>query len=305
MSNGALKLLAGAGAKDPVYVDDVFSTFLYDGNGGAQGIQNGINLGNFGAGTSTRFNGTSDYLSRSSDLTGNADGKTLTFSCWVFLGPLVSGTSQRVMYATDSSDNGIAINISDTGVVGLEAGSGGSWSMQASTTSLPIGLNAWTHILISFDLTNSSNRYIYINDVAASVTWNLYGNSNIDFTRSTHYIGAWGNGTRKINDNMAHFYLDYTYRDLSTESNRRLFIDANGGSTSASSLAALNPIMYLPMTTAYAVGKNAGTGGDFTANGSPTIVENGTEYVSGNGEGGLVWTRWRSGYYTSRDPNLS
>jgi hypothetical protein len=292
----AKKLISAAGAAgagEVTYVDDVFSTYLYDGNGDGQGIPNGINLGDFGVGTSTKFDGTSDYLSRSSDLTGNADGKTLTFSCWVFLGPLVAGTSQRVMYTTDSSDNGIAINISDTGVVGIEAGAGGSWSMQASTTSLPIGLNVWTHILISFDLTNSSNRYIYINDVAASVSWNLYGNSNIDFTRSTHYIGAWGNGTRKINDNMAHFYLDYTYRDLSTESNRRIFIDANGGSTSASSLTALNPIMYLPMTTAYAVGKNAGTGGDFTSNGTPTIVENGTEYVADSGKGGLVWIKDR------------
>ena len=30
------------------------------------------------------FDGTNDYLSRSSDLTGNADGKTFTFSAWVY-----------------------------------------------------------------------------------------------------------------------------------------------------------------------------------------------------------------------------
>jgi len=45
MSNGALRLLAGAGAKDdPVYVDDVFSTFLYEGNGSTQNIVTGIDL---------------------------------------------------------------------------------------------------------------------------------------------------------------------------------------------------------------------------------------------------------------------
>ena len=45
MSNGALKLLAGAGAgDDPVYVDDVFSTFLYTGDGSARSITNGIDL---------------------------------------------------------------------------------------------------------------------------------------------------------------------------------------------------------------------------------------------------------------------
>ena len=42
MSNGALRLLAGAGGKDdPVYVDDVFSTDLYYGNNGTQTINNG------------------------------------------------------------------------------------------------------------------------------------------------------------------------------------------------------------------------------------------------------------------------
>ena len=45
MSNGALKVLAGAGAEDdPVYVDDLFSTFLYTGDGSARSITNGIDL---------------------------------------------------------------------------------------------------------------------------------------------------------------------------------------------------------------------------------------------------------------------
>ena len=298
----AKKLIAAAGAAgaagEATYVEDVFSTYLYEGTNSTQGIPNGINLGDFGVGTSTRFNGTGDHLSRSSDLTGNADGKTFTFSCWVFLPPMddrAGNTNQRVLYATDSSDNGVAINVDSSGQLGIEVGDGsGSWKLQA-TASTAIGTNVWTHILVSVDMANSSNRYVYLNDVAASVTWNVYTDTNLDFTRSTHYIGVWGNGTsRYFYDDMAHLYLDYTYRDLSTESNRRIFIDANGGSTSASSLAALNPIMYLPMTDAYAVGKNAGTGGDFTASGSPTIVENGTEYVADSGKGGLVWLKNRS-----------
>jgi hypothetical protein len=45
MSNSALKVLAGAGAtEDPVYVDDVFSTFLYEGTGSSQDISNGLDL---------------------------------------------------------------------------------------------------------------------------------------------------------------------------------------------------------------------------------------------------------------------
>ena len=35
---------AGAASGDKVYVDEVFSTFLYEGNGGTQSINNGIDL---------------------------------------------------------------------------------------------------------------------------------------------------------------------------------------------------------------------------------------------------------------------
>ena len=45
MSNPAFKVLAGSGAGDnPVYVDDVFSTDLWTGNGGTQSIVNGVDL---------------------------------------------------------------------------------------------------------------------------------------------------------------------------------------------------------------------------------------------------------------------
>ena len=49
MSSGPLKLLAGAGGiAEPVYVDDVFSTFLYEGNNTSRNIVNGIDLADKG-----------------------------------------------------------------------------------------------------------------------------------------------------------------------------------------------------------------------------------------------------------------
>ena len=38
------QMLLGGGASKKTYVDDVFSTFLYDGTGSAQSINNGIDL---------------------------------------------------------------------------------------------------------------------------------------------------------------------------------------------------------------------------------------------------------------------
>ena len=39
----------------------------------------------------------------------------------------------------------------------------------------------------------------------------------------------------------------------------------------------------------------------YNGNGSTQTITNSIDLA---GEGGLVWTRWRSGYYTSRDHNL-
>ena len=45
---GGLGYLAGGVAVDPTYIDDVFSTYLYDGNGSDRTITNGINLADEG-----------------------------------------------------------------------------------------------------------------------------------------------------------------------------------------------------------------------------------------------------------------
>ena len=39
-----LSIFGNSGGKEPPYVEDVFSTYLYKGNGGTQTITNGINL---------------------------------------------------------------------------------------------------------------------------------------------------------------------------------------------------------------------------------------------------------------------
>jgi hypothetical protein len=146
-------------------------------------------------------------------------------------------------------------------------------------------------------MANTSDRYIYLNDNLQTVLWPDYQNQNINFTEPYHTVmaaeysaGPYGHTKGKA----AHVFLDYTYRDLSVESNRRLFIDSNGGSTPPATLSALNPILYFPMTDGYSVGENIGTGGDFTANGSPSIINRGTEYVAGSGDGGMVWFKDRN-----------
>lgn len=221
------------------------------------------------------FDGTNDYLSRSSDLVGNADGKTFTFSAWVW--PDFTVGANNAMYCSfDGTNYGcrFLFNASNGGIEIQAINAAGSYVCNVSIATASSYLkDTFIHILVSVDLTNASNRYVYINDVqqTSSLTWNTYTNDNIDFTKSQHYVAAYNGGASIYKGRLAHVYLDYTYRDLSVTANRRLFITAD--LKPAAGQAALNPILYLPMSDPTAPGTNAGTGGNFTLTG--TIARSG------------------------------
>jgi hypothetical protein len=65
---------------------------------------------------------------------------------------------------------------------------------------------------------------------------------------------------------LANVFLDYTYRDLSVEANRRYFITAER-KPAASSATLTSGIIYLPMDDPATAHINLGTGGNMTPNG--------------------------------------
>ena len=209
------------------------------------------------------FDGTSDYLTRSSNMTGNANSKTFTFSCWIYPTKTVMmvllGNASRFYFRHD----GAAFRF-----FAYQASGSNSTAFSFSIAGIPI--NTFSHVLCSIDLANTSNRYVYLNDIAQTVTWSVYNNSLADFSQSAYWIikdgGAYDGGR------LSNFFFDYTYRDLSVTANRRLFIDADG---KPSSTIPSNPILYLPMTDAATAGSNSGTGGDFTVNGVLATAERG------------------------------
>ena len=291
-------LLAAAGnaGSDPLYVEDVFSTFVYTGNATARTIANGIALGDTNYGASVEFNGTSDSLTRASDFSGNANANSFTFSCWCF--KAVDGVTLRIFTNGQSSgtDSGLVVYAGNNALVFIarDASDVTIFSAYAYTNILP--LNVWTNVLISVDLSSASNRYIYMNDVdvTSSFTFSQYTNGYINFTTTTQNIGkADGISSQLWQGKLSSLFLDYTYRDLSVTSNRRLFITADG--QPAANQASLNPIMFMPLDDTNAIGKNLGTGGDFTANGPPTALSQGGPYIeAGYGKGGLVWIKNRT-----------
>jgi len=227
------------------------------------------------------FDGTNDYLSRSSDMTNNADGKTFTFSCWVYIPSGYAGTigvyNVGSFWIQPDKDGGL-------GIVGYGP-SGGNPAFYSNLPANSIPLDTYSNILVSINVNGGVStrlRHVYINDVnvtPANADWyesegsGWYNDKLINFTPDNGTIRVGANATsQKLKGRLAHVFLDYTYRDLSVTANRRLFIDADG---KPSSTIPSSPILYLPMKDAATAGSNSGTGGDFTVNGVLATAERG------------------------------
>lgn len=207
------------------------------------------------------LDGTYDYFSRSTDLTGNVDSKTFTFSAWVYFS---SRSNSPYIIRLNSS---FAIQINTTGSIYITGKNSSATTILNVTTSTgKIQDNTFCNIIISCDLSDTNSRSIYINDTFLSMSGGTFTNDTLDFTGSTHLIG-YGAGAGYVKGRLSNVFLDYTYRDLSIEANRRLFIDANG--KPADGWKALSPIIGMSMADAATAHINDyGTGGNFTPNGT-------------------------------------
>tara|TARA_R100001129_G_scaffold150906_2_gene113066 strand:- start:617 stop:2767 length:2151 start_codon:yes stop_codon:yes gene_type:complete len=217
------------------------------------------------------FDGAADYLSKSSDLTGNADGKTFTLSMWLY--SYLSSTAGTIIKANASGGFTrftVGWSSSDTVTVnGVNTSGNTVLNLIIPASGIVSARETFVHILVSVNLANSSNRYVYVNDEAVTSTFSTYTDDNIDFTLDSWAIGANPGGGSYFKGRMAGIYLDDTYRDLSTTSNRRLFIDADGLYVKPPT----SGIMNITMDDVDDPGANSGTGGDFTLNG--TVAQSG------------------------------
>ena len=287
-SSGALSIQNFYGTSNyiPIYIEDVFSTYLYAGNSSTQTINNGIALATGpGEGSSAQFNQNgADYLTKSSDLTGNTDGSAATVSFWI-------KTNTQNTSIIDNPNSRWKISIQN-GKLWCYGKNTGDNNVINFTSSLPIATNLWVNVLFSFSLPlGTGSRYVYINDVLdTGVTWTTY---NTGGTIDRAATGSWYVGSA-VAGLMTNFYTDYTYRDLSVTANRRYFINSDGTATAPATMSALSPILYLPLQSGYSVGTNLGTGGNFTAVSVGPIIDpdNGPQNLI-TGQGGLVWIKSR------------
>jgi hypothetical protein len=209
------------------------------------------------------FDGTNDYLSRSSDLVGNTDSKTFTFSAWVYIPSDGVTTTQSLL----AIGYGLQFEIVSGTTIKLRGFKDTTATLLFSVSFTDFPKDTYFNLKVSVDLSDSSNRYVYINERASNQqSWSgTYVNNLIQVSGTPIFsVAANRDGNERLETRLAGVYLDYTYRDLSVEANRRLFIDADGLYVKPPT----SGIISVPMDDPDDPGRNDGTGGDFTLNGT-------------------------------------
>ena len=102
MSRSANHFFTGASASGTAnYIEDVFSTYLYNGNGGTQIVSNGMPLGTSNAGGSVYFNNSSSNSLKFTESAVNTFGTgDFTMECWIY--PLASAQTMYVVSGSSS-----------------------------------------------------------------------------------------------------------------------------------------------------------------------------------------------------------
>lgn len=205
------------------------------------------------------FDGSNDYLQRSfSEIVRSA----MTFSAWVYASPY---TNNKTFFRNGATTAPFEFNVQVQTDGDLEFRlTTGNQSKSAFASNKFFGFNTWNHILFSIDASTGAAQ-LYVNDRNVGISTLGVAGEDIKPLLNNFQIMK-GEGTGEAKGRVANVFVDYTYRNLGTESNRRLFITDE--LKPADGLADLSPIIYLPMKSADTAGDNLGTGGDFTVYGT-------------------------------------
>jgi hypothetical protein len=166
-----------AASGDTTYIEDVFSTYLYTGNGTSQIIENGINLGVSNSGGSVYFDGSGDSLVTPTSANLNIGTGAFQIDFWMyslavpsqFVGPFGTnngGGSGGIFFAYRSGNLDFVNNYDTAGVI---------------SAAYP-AINQWHHIAL---VRNSSNvRSYYINGTRVGTLSN-----SVDFNQTQITVG--------------------------------------------------------------------------------------------------------------------
>lgn len=219
------------------------------------------------------YDGSTNYLLRNLELTGNADGRQGLLSCWFRLDGADGGTRRFLR------NNGGFLDIQRVASNKLQATifavGGADFLLFASTTTYTAGAG-WHHLAMAWDTNFAAGAKVaqmYVDgaDVRDTPT-DAAAAFDIDYTRVDWSIGADIAGGNLFHGCLAEvFFAPNQFLDLSVAANLQKFrllshqpayLGADGSTPTGTA-----PLVYLKGAAA-SPGTNSGTGGPFTPMGS-------------------------------------
>lgn len=217
------------------------------------------------------YDGTNDYLTRGSELTGNADGKLGLLSFWVKGAALPASPFNSYLFYNASVRFRVRFDTTTDNLQILGSNTSGTVILSMSTSVATLD-DAWHHILAAWDMTDSAKCKIY-QDGVDRTTLTTRTDENIDYTFGGWQVGATNTGATKLNGDVAEVWFsnsewaditDSAVRGKFAKAGRPVSLGADGSRPTGTA-----PIIYLK-GPASAWGTNYGTGGDFSVTGSFT-----------------------------------
>lgn len=261
-------ILAKNPAEEKTYIEDVFSTYRYIGNGSRQTIINDIAIGSSYGG--------SVYLTSSSyfDITAYTPSGDFTFECWVKRTASVSLPSMIL-----SGDNNTELKITNSGDIQLVVQNIGIATSGAGT----FNNDTWYHIALT---RNGTNYIVYLNGVF------LFQGTSSD-TFKINRLGQRTSGG------------DYTFNGYMSNcrivDGSRVYTTAFTPSTSP--LTAVSGTVLLTCQAPDVTKDYSGTNRAITVTGTSSIFAHngGGPFTDNNAnKGGMVWIKNRSAAHNHR-----
>ena len=270
ISTKLLKAAAGSAGGAGLDVDEVFSTFLYDGNGEAGVIENGIALGNEGDGGSLK-GGTGTWINvpASSDF-GFGTGD-FTIECFFFMEAKKNYNAIIDFRTTNES--------SDLPVIYVDNTPNLVYFTTSARISGSIAAGQWYHIAVSRSGTSTK---MFLDGTQLGST----------FTDNTNYVtptAVWSLGAAGA---QTTYEVNGFVSNVRVVKGTALYTSNFTAPTSALTAVTNTKLLTLQGSTPFV--DNSSSSHTLTQNGSPVASDFGP-FTGTGGEGGAVWIKRRDG----------
>jgi len=192
--------------------------------------------------------------SRSGGYSSVTNNKLVTFAVWVG-GDIDNAASNGIVYSTGNfTAQLIRINASNYQLAVTAYSTSGTVILQAQSTNIAVGDN---HIHFYADLSNTSNRGLFVGGSSKTITRSTYTNSDINWT-STNTVRFCGL-PRDYSGSLYDVYLDNSYVSDNSRFLASSSVPANLGAKGIKPSGQI-PLLYY---NGFENWRNLGRGGDF------------------------------------------